>query len=85
MLDMGFVGWIVVGLIAGAASGAIVGGKTARGCLPNVVVGIIGGVLGGWLVEQMGFGQTAGFLGALVVAILGAIGVRFVLEAIDRD
>ena len=35
MLEMGIVGWIVVGFIAGAISGRVMGGKTARGCLPN--------------------------------------------------
>jgi len=83
MLDMGFVGWIVVGLIAGAISGALLGGKTARGCLPNVVVGIFGGVIGGWLVTAMGFGPTTGFIGAVVVAVLGALGIRLVLNAME--
>ena len=41
-MEMGIIGWIVVGLIAGAISGALLGGTTARGCLPNVVVGILG-------------------------------------------
>ena len=84
MLDMGIVGWIVVGLIAGAASGALLGGKTARGCLPNVIVGVIGGVLGGWLVTQMGMGQTSGFIGAVVVALMGALGIRLVLNALEK-
>jgi uncharacterized membrane protein YeaQ/YmgE (transglycosylase-associated protein family) len=82
---MDLLGWIVVGLIAGAISGALVGGKTARGCLPNVVVGVIGGVLGGWLVTQMGMGSTSGFIGAIVVAVFGALAVRLVLNALDRE
>jgi uncharacterized membrane protein YeaQ/YmgE (transglycosylase-associated protein family) len=57
---MGLVGWIVVGFIAEAISGALVGGRTARGCLPNVVVGILGGIVGGWLAREMGFGQAQG-------------------------
>jgi len=85
MLEMGLVGWVVVGFIAGAISGALLGGKTARGCLPNVVVGIFGGVIGGWLVSQMGLGQVSGFIGALVVAVLGALGVRLVLNALERE
>lgn len=81
---MGLFGWIVVGLIAGALSGALLGGKTARGCLPNVIVGIIGGVIGGWIVTQVGMGQTSGFIGAVVVALLGALGVRLVLNALEK-
>jgi uncharacterized membrane protein YeaQ/YmgE (transglycosylase-associated protein family) len=83
--DLGIVGWIVVGLIGGALSGALVGGRTARGCLPNIVVGIIGGVIGGWLAQAMGFGPTNGLIAAIVVATLGSIVVRLVLNAMDRS
>lgn len=83
MLDMGVFGWIVVGFLAGAISGMLVGGKTARGCLPNIVVGILGGVVGGWLATQMGFSQVNGFIAAVVVAILGSLVVRLVLNAMS--
>jgi uncharacterized membrane protein YeaQ/YmgE (transglycosylase-associated protein family) len=83
MPDLGLFGWIVVGFIAGAISGALVGGRTARGCLPNIVVGILGGVVGGWLAQQMGFGPTNGLIAAIGVAILGALVVRLVLNAIN--
>ena len=81
---MDILGWIVVGLFAGAISGALVGGRTARGCLPNVIVGIIGGVLGGWLVTAAGMGSTQGFIAALVVAVFGALIIRLVLNALER-
>ena len=84
MLDMNVIGWIVVGFLGGAISGALLGGKTARGCLPNIVVGILGGILGGWLALQMGFGETNGFIGAVVVAVLGSLVVRLVLNAMER-
>lgn len=82
---MGIIGWIVVGFLAGAISGALVGGRTARGCLPNIVVGIVGGVIGGWLAEAMGFSQINGFIAALLVAVLGSIVVRLVLNALERS
>ena len=81
---MDILGWIVVGLFAGAISGALVGGRTARGCLPNVIVGIVGGVLGGWLVTTAGLGSTQGFIAALVVAVFGALIIRLVLNALER-
>jgi uncharacterized membrane protein YeaQ/YmgE (transglycosylase-associated protein family) len=81
--DLGIVGWIIVGLIAGAVSGALVGGRTARGCLPNIVVGIVGGIIGGWLAQAMGFGPTNGLIAAIVVATLGSIVVRLILNAMD--
>ena len=80
---MEFVGWVIIGFLAGAVSGAVVGGRTARGCLPNVVVGILGALVGGWLARQMGFEQTQGFIAAVVVAVFGAIVVRVLLEAIS--
>ena len=80
MFDL--IGWIIIGFLGGALSAAVVGGRTARGCLPNIVVGVIGAVIGGWLATQLGFGQAQGFLAAVVVAVLGSIVVRVVLEAL---
>lgn len=77
------IGWIVIGLIAGAVSGMLVKGQTARGCLPNIVVGVLGAILGGWLAQTLGFGQVAGFFAAIFVAIVGAIFVRVLLEALS--
>lgn len=84
MPDMGPLGWIVVGFIAGGISGALLGGKTARGCLPNVIVGIFGGVIGGWAATQLGVTETNGFIAALVVAVLGSLGLRLVLNAMSH-
>jgi len=84
MPELGILGWIVVGFLAGAISAALVGGRTARGCLPNIVVGILGGIVGGWLAQQMGFSQTNGLIAALVVAVFGALVVRLVLKAINE-
>ncbi|MFP5343149.1 MAG: GlsB/YeaQ/YmgE family stress response membrane protein [Candidatus Limnocylindria bacterium] len=84
MLEMGIIGWIVVGFLAGAISGALLGGRTARGCLPDIVVGIVGGILGGFLAAQMGFTEINGFIAAVVVAVLGSLVVRLALNAMER-
>jgi uncharacterized membrane protein YeaQ/YmgE (transglycosylase-associated protein family) len=84
MLEMGVVGWIVVGFFAGAISGALVGGRTAHGCLPNVVVGVLGGIVGGWLAQEMGFDRAQGFIAAVVVAVFGALVIRLVLNALEK-
>ena len=83
MLDMGIVGWIVVGFVAGSLSGAIVPNRSARGCVSNIVVGVLGGLLGGFLARELRFGDTQGFIGAVVVAFVGAVIVRFVLRALE--
>ena len=45
---MGFIGWIVLGLIAGAIAKAIMPGKQGGGFLVTLLLGVIGAVLGGW-------------------------------------
>jgi uncharacterized membrane protein YeaQ/YmgE (transglycosylase-associated protein family) len=83
MPDYGIVGWIVVGFLAGAISGALIGGRTARGCLPNIVVGILGAIVGGWLAQQMGFTSVNGLIASIVVAVFGSVVVRLILRALE--
>ena len=78
------IGWILSGLLAGSISGWFVGTKTVQGCLPTMVVGIIGGVVGGWLARELNGQPVSGFLGALVFATLGSIVVRLVLRALEN-
>ena len=85
MPHMDFVGWIVVGFLAGALSGAVVD-RGPRGCLANTAVGILGGLLGGWFAtEELHMDSTRGFLGALLVAFVGAVVIRLILNALDAD
>ena len=84
MIDL--LGWIILGLIAGSISGWFVGTRSVQGCLPTVVVGILGAIVGGWLAQKLGFEAGPGFLTALIVAIVGAIVVRLILGLINpRD
>jgi len=83
-MDMNVIGWIVIGFLAGSISGWFVGLRSAQGCLPTILVGIVGAVIGGWLSSQLGFGSVQGFLAALIFATLGAVLVRIVLRAIER-
>ena len=81
MPELGIIGWIVVGFLAGALSGLVVGGRTARGCLPNLLVGVLGGIVGGYLAREfLNQEQTVGWVGAFVVAFVGAVIVRWLLE-----
>ena len=80
------VGWIIIGFLAGALSGLVVRNRTAGGCLANILIGVLGGLLGGYLAREL-FGQEAvyGWIGALVVAFVGAVIVRFLLGLVTHD
>jgi uncharacterized membrane protein YeaQ/YmgE (transglycosylase-associated protein family) len=82
---MDLIGWIVVGFIAGALSGAVVD-RGPSGCLANTLVGILGGLLGGWFAtEELHMDSTRGFLGALLVAFLGSVAIRLILNALNSS
>jgi uncharacterized membrane protein YeaQ/YmgE (transglycosylase-associated protein family) len=63
--------WVVVGLIAGWAAGKIMKGG-GYGAAMDIILGIVGAVIGGWLLGMLGI-HAGGFLGTIVVAIIGAI------------
>ena len=76
--------WIVIGLLAGAIAGWFVPGRERLGCLGTTLVGIAGGLLGGWIwTELLGQDQAGGFLGALLIAILGSALVLLFLRAVS--
>ena len=77
---LGIIGWIIIGFLAGALSGLVVRDRTAGGCLANILIGVLGGVVGG-LIARTVFGtqEIYGWIGALVVAFVGAVIVRWLL------
>lgn len=78
--DLGIIGWIIIGFLAGALSGLVVRDRTAGGCLANILIGILGGLVGGFLARQFfGTNEIYGWIGALVVAFVGAVIVRWLL------
>ncbi len=82
-MELDVIGWLVVGLLAGILSGLVVPGRSARGCLPNLLVGILGGILGGFLARELRVGDPSGFLGAVVIAFVGAVIVRLVIGTVS--
>ena len=72
------IAWLIVGLIAGWVAGTITRGR-GFGCLVNVILGLVGAVIGGWIFTKLGI-PTWGFWGSLAAAIVGAV----VLVAIAR-
>jgi uncharacterized membrane protein YeaQ/YmgE (transglycosylase-associated protein family) len=67
----GLLGWIVIGLIAGWLAGKIARGA-GYGCITDIILGLVGSVLGGWLFMKLGI-LGGGFLYGLAAATVGAI------------
>jgi len=64
--------WIVVGLIAGWATGKIMRGS-GYGPFVDIVIGILGAIVGGWIMRAVGFRVQGGLLYTVLVAIGGAV------------
>lgn len=85
MPDLGFFGWIIIGLLAGALAGAFVPGRQRYGCLGTMAIGIIGALIGGWLwVNVLDQDPASGWLGALVIATLGSVLIIMILRSMSR-
>jgi uncharacterized membrane protein YeaQ/YmgE (transglycosylase-associated protein family) len=68
-----WLAWIVIGLIAGAVAARVVAGR-GFGCIADIVVGIAGAIIGGFLLGSLfGATGTVHFWGSIVVAFLGAV------------
>lgn len=81
---LGFLSWIIIGLIAGALAGFFVPGRERFGCIGTMLIGVVGGFLGGWLwTEVLNMDPAGGFLGAILVATLGAAIVLLILRAVS--
>ena len=67
------IGWLILGLLAGWLAGKISRGR-GFGCITDIVLGLIGGVLGGWIFTKLGIVSHANsFLFSLAAATVGAI------------
>lgn len=71
--------WLIVGLIAGFLASLVMRGG-GYGILGDIIVGIIGAFIGGWLFSLLGLGTT-GFIGSIIVAFVGACILIAILRA----
>jgi uncharacterized membrane protein YeaQ/YmgE (transglycosylase-associated protein family) len=78
-----WLAWIVIGLIAGAIASRVVAGR-GFGCLADIVVGVAGALIGGFLLSTLfGASGTVGFWGSLIVAFIGAAALLAVLKLVS--
>jgi len=73
VIDRGFVSWVFLGLVAGWLAGKIARGR-GYGCLTDILLGLIGSVLGGWIFRKLEIGAGhSGWLYSLAAATVGAV------------
>lgn len=81
---MSFLAWIILGLIAGVIGSKIVN-KRGEGILLDIILGIVGAIVGGFLFSVFGASGVTGFnLYSLIVAVVGAIVVLWIYHALVR-
>jgi uncharacterized membrane protein YeaQ/YmgE (transglycosylase-associated protein family) len=73
----------VVGLVAGWLAGVLVKGG-GFGVIGDIVVGVIGAVLGGWLFSSLGAAVGGGLVGSSIVATVGAVVLLFIVRLVKR-
>ena len=79
---MSIIAWIVLGLIAGFIASKIVN-KQGQGLILDIVLGVVGAIVGGWLFSILGAEGVSGVnLYSMFVAVIGAIVVLFAYHAI---
>jgi uncharacterized membrane protein YeaQ/YmgE (transglycosylase-associated protein family) len=81
---MSIIAWLILGLISGFIASKIVN-RTGEGVLLDIVLGILGAIVGGFLVAQFGAAGVSGLnLYSMVVAVIGAIVVLLIYHAVVR-
>ncbi len=78
---MDFIWFILIGLVAGWLAGQLVKGG-GFGLVGDIVVGVIGALLGGFLFSTFGVSTGGGLLGSLIVATIGAVVLLFGLRLV---
>lgn len=79
---MDLLTWLIVGLVAGVLAAMVVGGV---GLVGDIIVGIIGAFVGGWIFSQLGVNTPfSGLAGTIFTAFVGAIVLLFILHLFMR-
>lgn len=83
---MGFIAWIILGALAGWIASIIMRTNAEQGAIANIIVGIIGAVIGGFLMQLLGASGVSGFnLYSLLVAIGGAVILLAIYRAVTGN
>ena len=76
--------WLIVGLVAGVLASMVMGG-TGYGIIGDIIIGIVGAFVGGWLFSALGVASPLGGLAVtILVAFIGAVVLLFLLHLLRR-
>jgi uncharacterized membrane protein YeaQ/YmgE (transglycosylase-associated protein family) len=79
---MDILAWLIIGLVAGVLASLVMGG-TGYGLIGDIIIGILGAFVGGWIFRELGAGVPFGGLGGVIfVAFIGAVVLLFILRLI---
>lgn len=82
---MGIIGWLVVGALAGWIASLIMKRGRQMGLLANIVVGVVGALIGGFVLQLFGVDGITGFnLWSILVAVIGACILLFIVGLFRR-
>jgi uncharacterized membrane protein YeaQ/YmgE (transglycosylase-associated protein family) len=81
--DMGFLAWIIVGLVAGWLAGQVMKGG-GYGVAVDLILGILGGVLGGWIFGLLGIWPGGGMIGSIIIAFIGAVILVWITRLVKK-
>lgn len=82
---MNIILWIIFGALVGWIASLIMKTDAQQGALLNIVVGVVGAVLGGWLMSFFGEGGVSGFnIYSFAVALLGSVVLIAIVKAVRR-
>ena len=77
--------WIVFGALAGWIASMLMGTDAQMGALANIIVGIVGAVIGGLIMNSFGAQGVTGFnLPSMIVAVIGAVALIFLVRLVRR-
>jgi uncharacterized membrane protein YeaQ/YmgE (transglycosylase-associated protein family) len=80
---MSFLWFLIVGIVAGWLAGQIMKGG-GFGLIGDLVVGVVGAFIGGFIFTSLGVSGGAGLLGSIIVATIGAVVLLFIVRLIKR-
>ncbi|MDN4572693.1 GlsB/YeaQ/YmgE family stress response membrane protein [Pandoraea cepalis] len=83
-MEHGFIAWLVIGAVAGWLAGIVVKGG-GFGLIVDIIVGIAGSFIGGWLARAVGLPFGNSMIGSIAIAAVGAVILLFVIRLLKRS